>query len=73
MTRLITPGLYIDDSALKNNRYLLGLSYQETRFGLASVDLATGEFRVTEVSEQEKAFEEIGRINPSEILESTGP
>jgi len=68
VTRLITPGCYIDDSALKNNRYLLCLSCQETCFGLASVDLATGEFRVTEVREQEKAFEEIGRINPSEIL-----
>jgi len=48
----------------------LSLSFQETRFGLASVDLATGEFRVTEVPDLEKAFEEIGRINPSEILVS---
>ncbi len=68
VTRLITPGLYIDDTSIKSNRYLLGLSYQETRFGLASVDLSTGEFRVTEVTDPEKALEEIGRINPSEIL-----
>ncbi|MBI4767865.1 MAG: DNA mismatch repair protein MutS [Deltaproteobacteria bacterium] len=70
VTRLITPGLYIDDSSIKNNRYLLSLSFQEARFGLASVDLATGEFRVTEVADPEKALEEIGRINPSEILVS---
>jgi DNA mismatch repair protein MutS len=70
VTRLITPGLYIDDQSIKNNRYLVGLSYEEGRFGLASVDLATGEFRVTEVEDQDQAFEEIGRINPSEILVS---
>ena len=34
------------------------------------MDLATGEFRVTEVTDPEKALEEIGRINPSEILVS---
>ncbi len=32
------------------------------------MDLSTGEFRVTEVTDPEKALEEIGRINPSEIL-----
>lgn len=68
VTRLITPGLYIDEASDKRNRYLLCLSYHETRFGLASVDLATGEFRVTEVGDPEQAFEEIGRIGPSEIL-----
>ncbi len=72
VTRLITPGLYIDDTSIKTNRYLLALSCQETRLGLASVDLATGEFRVTEVTDREKAFEEISRVNPSEILISRG-
>jgi DNA mismatch repair protein MutS len=70
VTRVITPGLYIDDIATKDNRFLLGLSFQETRIGLASADLGTGEFRVTEVTDREKAFEEIGRINPSEVLVS---
>lgn len=68
VTRLITPGLYIDDAAIKSNRYLLCLSCHEKCIGLASVDLATGEFRVTEVADRETAFEEIGRIGPSEIL-----
>ena len=70
VTRLITPGLHIDEGSEKTNRYLLSLSYQEDRLGLASVDLATGEFRVTEVIDREQAFEEIGRINPSEVLVS---
>jgi len=68
VTRLITPGLYIDETSGKSNRYLVALSSDETRIGLASVDLATGEFRMTEVADREKAFEEIGRIDPSEIL-----
>jgi DNA mismatch repair protein MutS len=68
ITRLITPGLYIEDGPIKNNRYLLCLSFREACCGLASVDLSTGEFRVTEVTGIEEAMEEIGRINPSEIL-----
>jgi DNA mismatch repair protein MutS len=68
VTRVVTPGLFIDDATITQNRFLLSLSSQGNRFGLASVDLATGEFRVTEVTDPEKAFEEMGRINPSEIL-----
>jgi DNA mismatch repair protein MutS len=68
VTRVVTPGLFIDDAVTTQNRFLLSLSLQGNRFGLASVDLATGEFRVTEVTDPEKSFEEIGRINPSEIL-----
>ena len=52
----------------KDNRYLLSLSYQEERIGLASVDFSTGEFRVTEVVKPEQALEEIGRINPRKSL-----
>jgi DNA mismatch repair protein MutS len=70
ITRLITPGLYIDDGSITTNRYLLCLSCRESCFGLALVDLATGEFRVTEVVGLEEALEEISRINPSEILVS---
>jgi DNA mismatch repair protein MutS len=68
VTRLITPGLYLDEQEASNNRYLLALSCGEKGCGLASVDLATGEFRVTEVNGLEPALEEIERIGPSEIL-----
>jgi len=68
VTRLITPGAYVDEGETGSNRFLAALSFSEGRFGLASADLATGEFRVTEVERAEEAVEEVGRIQPSEIL-----
>ncbi|HMK65504.1 MAG TPA: DNA mismatch repair protein MutS, partial [Thermodesulfobacteriota bacterium] len=56
------------DGLAGQNRFLLCLSSSGNRFGLASVDLATGEFRITEIDDPEKALEEIGRISPSELL-----
>lgn len=68
----------------KTNNYLAVVSYdkknnrrgslvgsdnsQVSSFGLAFIDASTGEFRVTELVTAEKLFEEINRINPSEIL-----
>lgn len=68
VTRLITPGAYVDEQETGSNRFLAALSFSEHRVGLASADLATGEFRVTEMEKADEALEEIGRIQPSEIL-----
>lgn len=68
VTRLITPGAYVDDLETGSNRFLSALSFEEGRFGLASADLATGEFRLTEVEGMDAALEEMGRIQPSEVL-----
>jgi len=68
VTRLVTPGLFIDEAQGQTNRYLACLSFRDSLFGLASLDLSTGTFRVTELTEMEKAFEEVGRIAPPEIL-----
>jgi len=40
----------------------------EKPFGLAHLDLSTGEFRVTEIEEWEEVLDELGRINPAELL-----
>ncbi len=37
-------------------------------FGLAVTDITTGEFRFTQVAEEQSLFDEIGRIQPSELL-----
>ncbi len=68
VTRLITPGSYLEEGPERGNRYLLALVSRGERIGLAAADLSTGEFRITEVGAPEKAWEEMGRIQPSEVL-----
>ncbi|MBI5585609.1 MAG: DNA mismatch repair protein MutS [Deltaproteobacteria bacterium] len=67
VTRLITPGSFLEGPE-PGNRYLLSLAARGGRIGLATADLSTGEFRVTEVQDPGKAWEEVGRIQPAEIL-----
>jgi DNA mismatch repair protein MutS len=74
VVRLVTPGTLTEDSLLdaKNNNYLLALtraraSSDEDRFGLAWIDISTGEFRVAERDRATLAAE-IARIEPGEIV-----
>jgi len=68
VTRLITPGVFLDGPSDQGNRYLLSLCPQGEAIGLAVVDLSTGEFRVTDFKNPNQALEEISRIGPSEVL-----
>ncbi len=68
--RIVTPGTVIEANLLtdKANNYLLAITKEKNKFGLAYVDASTGEFRITEVESKEKLLDEIHRINPAEIL-----
>lgn len=68
--KIYTPGTVIDPAYLpeKSNSYLLVVSYEKDKFGIAYVDASTGEFKVTEIDDENKVFDEINRINPSEVL-----
>ncbi|MCX5725573.1 MAG: DNA mismatch repair protein MutS, partial [Candidatus Saganbacteria bacterium] len=73
--KIISPGTVIETSMLneKNNNYLLAMSFGERgeKYGLAYIDVSTGEFRLTEIAGErsdEKFYNEIKRINPAEIL-----
>lgn len=70
--RIVTPGTVIESNLLseKINNYLLAITKEKNRFGLAYVDASTGEFKVTEIDDREKLIDEINRVNPAEILVS---
>jgi len=70
VVRVITPGMIVENELLdeKSNNFLIALARHGSRFGLASLDLSTGTFRVTENPAVEKIVEECRRIAPSEIL-----
>jgi DNA mismatch repair protein MutS len=71
VVRVVTPGLVLDGDTLtpKENNYLLSLfTLSGEEWGLSTLDITTGEFRVTEVQGREALLAEIVCINPREIL-----
>ncbi len=71
VVRVITPGTILEDTLLdaRENNYLLSIfpDVNDARFGIAYVDISTGEFRATELS-REKLKHELCRLSPGEIV-----
>jgi DNA mismatch repair protein MutS len=70
ITRIITPGTVIDAVALNPecNNFLIALVIRKERYGLASLDISTGEFRVTEIESAAAVETEMNRLNARECL-----
>ncbi len=71
IVRVITPGTMLGPNILSRpqNNYLVAVaSATGGQFGLATADLSTGEFRITEVGGTDKMLSELMRLNPSEII-----
>jgi DNA mismatch repair protein MutS len=71
--RVVTPGTVTDSSMLdeKKNNYLLSIYRNRLLFGLASVDITTGEFAATRITwgnTPGKLLDEIAKLAPSEII-----
>ncbi|MCX7822519.1 MAG: DNA mismatch repair protein MutS [Syntrophobacterales bacterium] len=72
VTRVITPGLILEEQNLsaKLPNYICSLAHNGTLWGVAYMDVSTGEFRVVEISNFTDALEELHRIDPRELLVS---
>ena len=68
--RVVTPGTLTENEALDDSRnnYLMCIAYVAGEFGIAAADVSTGDFFVTQVSEQKQVYDEINRYMPSELL-----
>ena len=68
--RVVTPGSVVDELEVdeKRNLYMAAVSGKNERYGLAHIDLSTGEFRVTESHSWNEVLDELGRIDPAELL-----
>ena len=78
VVRLVTPGTLTEDTLLdaRRNNYLLAVvrarvssAGEEVRFGIAWIDISTGEFRIAECDRPGLAAE-IARLEPGEIVVS---
>ncbi len=72
VVRVVTAGSVLDDEAVDERRSLFIASVlgSDDGFGLAYGDLSTGEFRVTELETGAEVVDELGRIEPAEVLVS---
>ena len=70
ITRIVTPGTDISEMSLEEgkNHFLMGIVLENLLYGIATVDLTTGEFFVTEVAQESKVLDEITKFSPSEII-----
>ena len=70
VVRVITPGLVVDPDNLeaKQNNFLAGIAVRGEGFGLAFLDISTGEFRVTEVADRNFFIDEVIRHGFREIV-----
>ncbi|MDD3801452.1 MAG: DNA mismatch repair protein MutS, partial [Desulfuromonas thiophila] len=75
VVRLVTPGTVLEPELLSadRNSYLLAISRgARQRYGLASLDLSTGQFRVTSAQHPEEVRRELLAIEARELLVAEG-
>ena len=72
VVRVITPGLIVEDDQLTGEmaNYLMAVCADGRKelYGIAFIDISTGDFRVTEVTTRQDFENEMHRISPSEII-----
>ncbi len=68
VSRIITPGTVTDQSVLSpdQNNFLTALYKGKSNYGLASLDISTGDFRITEVKTIDELETELHRLQSKE-------
>lgn len=68
--RIVTPGTNIDMASLDEakNNYIMSIVYMTDKYGVATCDVTTGDFLVTEVDSERKLLDEMNKFSPSEIV-----
>ncbi|HEY1172326.1 MAG TPA: DNA mismatch repair protein MutS [Verrucomicrobiae bacterium] len=70
VTQILSPGTHFDERMLtaERNNYLAAIYRSGKSIGLAIVDLTTGDFKVTELTEEAALLSELERLRPAEII-----
>ncbi|MEK7679409.1 MAG: DNA mismatch repair protein MutS, partial [Deltaproteobacteria bacterium] len=69
VTRVITPGIAFEDELLDrgSNNFISSVFVSSGKYGLASMDVSTGEFMATELATNAELRDEISRLRPIEL------
>ncbi|MFL1483533.1 DNA mismatch repair protein MutS [Marinobacter sp. LN3S78] len=70
VVRIITPGTLSDEAFLEDRRdnLLLSIFHHREGFGIATLDISSGRFAVSEIEGTDALQEEIQRLRPAEVL-----
>jgi len=70
VTQILSPGTHFDERMLvaERNNFLAAVRPSGRTFGLALVDLTTGDFMTTEVEGDSALLAELERLRPAEII-----
>src|SRR5688572_2058203 len=70
VTQILSPGTHLDERMLSadRNNFLAAVCAAGKTFGIAVVDLTTGNFRATELDSEGAFLAELERLRPAEII-----
>ncbi len=70
VTQIVSPGTHFDERMLvaERNNFLAAVYPAAKRFGIAIVDLTTGDFKTTEVEGDAALLSELERVRPAEVV-----
>jgi DNA mismatch repair protein MutS len=70
VVRIVTPGTVSDEALLNERRdnLLVALHAHNTIYGIASLDIGSGRFVVSQANSEEELLAELQRLAPAEIL-----
>jgi DNA mismatch repair protein MutS len=71
VVRIVTPGVILDEESLEPRapNYVAAVAGESRDgFGLAFIDVTTGDFRATEAATGEGLLDELARVDPRELL-----
>src|SRR5262245_17719111 len=70
VTQILSPGTHFDERILaaERNNFLAAVCPLGRCFGLAVVDLTTGDFKVTELEAEATLLAELERLRPAEVI-----
>ncbi|MGQ0550243.1 MAG: DNA mismatch repair protein MutS [Armatimonadota bacterium] len=77
VTRVVTPGTVMDTGVLadREHRYLVAVTGESGRWGVAAADLSTGDLLATQIDGPEadrRLADELSRLDPRELLHPDG-
>ena len=70
VVRVLTPGTLSDEALLddRTDNLLIAVHSLENEFGIATLDMSSGRFKVLQVNDKTELHSELQRLNPVEIL-----
>jgi len=74
VVRVVSPGIAFDDAGIvpTKNHFVVAVEAELERFGIAALDLSTGELSACEAGDLSLALGEVVRLDPRELLVGPG-